>query len=433
FLLFDDLGYGQPTCYRSDSEFRTPSLDRLASEGMRFTDAHSAAAVCTPTRYGVLTGRYPSRIGQFGVLTTYSPPIIPKTRMTVARLLHDQGYHTACIGKWHLGLNWDGKPGNENAIPVGTPFRDGPLALGFDHFWGFTHARNIGTVLAQEQVAENREAVDVQPLLTQKAVDYIGERAKSDQPFFLYLPVCPPHTPIVPAAEFVGQGGVNGNKKDSDYGDWLYQGDSILGRVMETLESHGLADNTLLIASSDNGAERRAYEPLRGSKRSIYEGGHRVPFVARWPGHIQPGATCAATICLNDLFATCADVIDTPVPPDAAEDSVSLLPLLTGTAELTRESTIHQSSSGDLAIRQGSSKLVFLKDGTRELYNLETDLREDSSVLSAHEEVATKLSDRLQQLIDNGRTTPGPTQTNDAEITLEGSGGKRKKKNRQRQ
>ena len=371
FLLFDDMGYGQPTSYRSGSEFRTPAINRLVREGKRFTDAHSASAVCTPTRYGVLTGRYPMRIGQFGVLTTYSPPIIPATRMTVAKLLKEQGYHTACVGKWHLGLSWDGKPGDQKKVPMGTPFEDGPLALGFDHFWGFTHARNIGTVLAQEKVAANADAVEVQPLLTGKTIEYIAERSKSDQPFFLYVPVCPPHTPIVPAPEFVGQGGVTGSQKDSSYADWMYQGDTILGRVLEALDEHDLADETLVIATSDNGAEGRAYKPLRGSKRSIYEGGHRVPFVARWPGRVEPGSTCDATICLNDLLATCADIVDATIPANAAEDSVSLLPLLTGEADASRESTVHQSHKGDLAIRQGPWKLVFLKDGTRELYNLE--------------------------------------------------------------
>jgi len=147
FVLFDDMGYGQPKCYREGTDFKTPNLDRLAREGMRFTDAHSAASVCTPTRYGVLTGRYPSRIGQYGVLTTYSPPIIPRTRLTVASMLKQNGYDTACIGKWHLGMDWGGKPGNEKTIPVGTRLVTSPNSVGFDYFYGYTHARNIGTVM----------------------------------------------------------------------------------------------------------------------------------------------------------------------------------------------------------------------------------------------------------------------------------------------
>lgn len=172
FVLFDDMGWGQPQSYLAESALRTPNLDRLAREGMRFTDAHSAAAVCTPTRYGLLTGRYPWRIGQFGVLTTYSKPIIPTNRLTVASLLKQHGYSTACIGKWHLGLNWvEGKPGTEKGIPVGAKLTDGPNALGFDYFCGFTHARNIGTIIEQDRVVANVPAVENQPLMLRKAVE----------------------------------------------------------------------------------------------------------------------------------------------------------------------------------------------------------------------------------------------------------------------
>ncbi|MBI2477256.1 MAG: sulfatase-like hydrolase/transferase [Planctomycetia bacterium] len=200
FVLFDDMGWGQPQSYQPDSALRTPRLDHLAQQGMRFTDAHAAAAVCTPTRYGVLTGRYPSRIGQFGVLTTFSPPIIPPTRMTVASLLKQHGYHTACIGKWHLGMNWvDGKPGTEKEVPSGAKMTGGPNDLGFDYFCGFTHARNIGTIIEQDRVVEHVEPIDNQPLMIETALDYIDERAKAGGPFFLYFPMCPPHEPIVPA------------------------------------------------------------------------------------------------------------------------------------------------------------------------------------------------------------------------------------------
>jgi arylsulfatase A len=202
FVLFDDMGYGQPGCYREGSEFKTPNLDRLAKEGMRFTDAHTAASVCTPTRYGLLTGRYPSRIGQYGVLTTYSPPIIPKTRLTVPSLLKQHGYETACIGKWHLGMKWDGKPGTEKSIPVGSRLLSGPNSAGFDYFYGFTHARNIGTIIEQDRVVENVAEVDNQPRMIAKAVEWIGQRDAA-RPFFLYFPMCPPHTPVVPAPDFV--------------------------------------------------------------------------------------------------------------------------------------------------------------------------------------------------------------------------------------
>lgn len=281
FVLFDDLGWGQPQSYNPNSALRTPNLDKLAAQGMRFTDAHSASAVCTPTRYGVLTGRYPSRIGQFGVLTTFSKPIIPPGRATVASLLKSQGYSTACIGKWHLGMDWvDGKPGSEKEVPLGARMTGGPNALGFDFFCGFTHARNIDTIIEQDRVVAHVKPVENQPLMAKKAVEWLDQR-KPGEPFFLYVPLGIPHQPIVPSDEFMGKSGAKDVVKNNpNYGDWLYEGDAYLGKILETLERNHLAENTLVIVTSDNGAEHRAYTPLRESKRSIYEGGHRVPFVA---------------------------------------------------------------------------------------------------------------------------------------------------------
>ena len=418
FILFDDLGYGQPPGYRAQSEFKTPALDQLAREGMRFTDAHTAAAVCTPTRYGVLTGRYPCRIGQYGVLTTFSPPIIPPERLTVAAMLKEQGYHTACIGKWHLGMTWDGKvPKKEDAVAVGTRATNGPTALGFDVFHGYTHARNIGMILEQDRVAVNVKPVETQPQLAQKAVAYIDDRAKAGGPFFLYLPLCPPHTPIVPAPEFLGKSGA------MDYGDWLYQGDWVAGKVLEALARNRLADDTLVIVSSDNGAAGRVYAPLRGCKGDIYEGGHRVPFLARWPGKVKPGSECSDTICLNDLLATAADIVGAKLPANAGEDSVSILPDLLGTAKgPVREATIHQSPGRNLAIRQGPWKLIFLHTGKRELFNLQTDIGETKDVAAANPEVVERLTKLMQQYVANGRSTPGPAQKNEASISLDGKG-----------
>lgn len=412
FVLFDDLGWGQPQCYNPKSALRTPNLDKLASQGMRFTDAHTAAAVCTPTRYGVLTGRYPSRIGQFGVLTTFSKPIIPPSRATVASLLKAQGYQTACIGKWHLGMDWvDGKPGSEKEVPIGAKMTGGPNALGFDYFCGFTHARNIGTIIEQDHVIAHVEPVENQPLMAKKVVEWIGQR-KADEPFFLYYPLGIPHEPIVPSDEFIGKSGAEDVvKKDPKYGDWLYEGDAFLGQIMEALERHHLAENTLIIATSDNGAEHRAYAPLRESKRSIYEGGHRVPFVARWPAKVKAGSTWNHPVCLNDLMATAAELTGAVVPPNAGEDSVSIVPALIGKSDApTREGTIHQSAAGDLALRQGPWKMIFHKDGSRELYNLESDLSETKDVLAANAEKATQLTTLMQRYLAEGRSTPGAAQ-----------------------
>lgn len=416
-VLFDDLGYGQPKCYRKESEFKTPNIDRLAAEGVRFTDAHSAASVCTPTRYGLLTGRYPFRIGQYGVLTTYSPPLIPSTRLTVASLLKQNGYDTACIGKWHLGMDWPEERSSDRIIPIGTRLKTSPNAVGFDHFVGFTHARNIGTVIEQDKVIDNVEDVENQPLLTKRTLEYLEDPARKDKPFFLYLPLGPPHTPVVPAPEFAGRSGLSG--KEANYGDWLYQGDWILGQVLAALERQRLADNTLVIVSSDNGAAGRSYPPLRAAKSSIYEGGHRVPLLARWPGRIKAGSVCDDTICLNDLMATCAEIVGAKLPHDAGEDSVSILPSLLGTAhEPTREATVHQAPSGDLAIRKGPWKLILFKSGERELYNLNKDLGETTSVADANPDIVARLTKSMEDYVAAGRSTPGLSLRNDVPVEL---------------
>ena len=415
FILFDDMGYGEPPCYRAKSEFKMPTLDRLAKEGMRFTDAHTPSAVCTPTRYGLLTGRYPMRIGQYGVLKTYSAPIIDIERLTVGSFLKQNGYHTAAIGKWHLGMNWPGgAKAKETDNPlVGTAAADGPTTRGFDYFCGYTHSGNLGMVVEQDKVAINLEPSAVQPHLAKKAVGYIDERAKAGGPFFLYLPICTPHLPIVPAKEFLGKSGAK------EYGDWLYEGDWVTGQVLEALARNKLADNTLVIVTSDNGAAKKVYEPLRDCKRSIYEGGHRVPFIARWPGKIKAGAVCDDTICHTDLLATCADLLGAKLPANAAEDSFSILPDLLATAKSpVREATVHQSHTGDLAIRQGPWKLIFLKTGGKELYNLKDDLSETRDLAKTHSDEVDRLTKLMQQYIGDGRSTPGDAQKNAVAIKL---------------
>ncbi len=429
FVLFDDLGWGQPQCYSPQSALSTPNLDKLASQGMRFTDAHTAAAVCTPTRYGVLTGRYPSRIGQFGVLTTFSKPIIPTSRTTVASLLKGQGYTTACVGKWHLGMDWvEGKPGSEKEVPIGAKMTGGPNALGFDYFYGFTHARNIGTVIEQDRVIAHVEPVENQPLMAKKAVEWLDQR-KAGEPFFLYFPLGIPHEPIVPSKEFAGKSGAQDLvRKDPKYGDWLYKGDAFLGRIMDALERNHLAENTLVIATSDNGAEHRAYAPLRESKRSIYEGGHRVPFVARWPGKVKEGSTWNQPVCLNDLMATAAELTGATVPPNAGEDSVSLVPALLGKSDAsTRDGTIHQSAAGDLALRQGPWKLIFHKNGQRELFNLQADLSETKDVAESNRDIVERLTTLMRGYISEGRSTLGAPQKNDAEMSINDSANNKQK------
>jgi len=415
YILFDDLGYGESPAFREGCEFKTPTIDRLAREGMRFTDAHSASAVCTPTRYGILTGRYPLRIGQDGVLTTFSAPIIRADDVTVGSLLQAHGYHTGCFGKWHLGMRWPAElaRAGEEAVPLGTVVTDGPITRGFDTFLGFTHARNMGMIIEQDRVVAKVKPVEVQPLVIERAAAYVTQRAATGKPFFLYLPLAVPHNPIVPAEAFVGTSGAG------PYGDWIFQGDAAVGRILAALDEAGVAGNTLVIVTSDNGAAGRPYAPLRAAKASIYEGGHRVPFVARWPGVIEQGAVCSETICLNDLMATAADILGAELPADAGVDSFSILPALRGQPGPLREATIHQSFAGDRAIRKGDWKLIaFKKRGPeaaaeglkkwsrQELYDLRADLGEARDLATAEPAVAAELRALLDETIARGRSRP---------------------------
>jgi arylsulfatase A len=411
YVLFDDLGYGEPTCYRPESKIKTPNIDRLAAQGMRFTDAHSASSVCTPTRYGILTGRYPMRIGQFGVLTSYDPPIIPESRLTVASFLKQNGYETACIGKWHLGLKWENITKPKDSPLIGARIFSGPNQLGFDYFYGFTHARDIGTIIEQDRVAEHVAERENQPKMIAKAIEWL-EKREPEKPFFLYFPMCPPHTPIAPSAEFEGKSGaVDEVKNDPKYGDWVFQGDHMLGQLMDALEKKGISKNTIVIATADNGAAKRAYQPLRNQKTSIYEGGHRVPFIVRWPDKIKAGFISGQIICHNDLIATCADLIGAKLPDDAGEDSVSILPvLLEKTTQPIREATIHQAAAPDLAIRQGAWKLIVFQKGKPALYDLAKDIGESQNIADQHPEVVEKLTALLKRYIDEGRSTPGESQ-----------------------
>jgi len=420
FVLFDDLGWPQVPAFRPESAFKMPAMDRLKREGMRFTDAHAAASVCTPTRYGVITGRYPMRIGQFGVLTTFAAPIIDPQRLTIGAMLQSAGYHTACFGKWHLGMNIQAKgKATGNELPIGTKVADSPVTRGFDQAVVYPEARDIGLLVGGDKVIANMKEVEVQPFMAKTTVAWLEEQSKQSAPFFLYLPLSTPHTPIVPAPEYAGKSGVNG--KEKEYGDWIYEGDDVLGKVLDTLDRLHLADNTVIMVGSDNGAAGRIYPPLRACKTSIYEGGHREPFIARWPGHIKPASTCADTICLNDIMATCAALAGVTLPANAAEDSVSILPDLLGTATgPVREATVHQAPNGELAIRQGPWKLIFAKGGKRELYNMQTDLSETHDVVAENPAIVDKLTALMQHYIDTGRSTPGAAQSNEHAIQLDG-------------
>ena len=466
YILADDMGYGDVSCLNPDSRIHTRHIDRAAAEGMRYTDAHASSAVCTPSRYSILTGRYNWRSAlKQGVLWGYSSPLIEPGRMTVASFLRQHGYHTAMIGKWHLGWNWstlDGRPVQDDGgnINFAGPVTNGPDARGFDYFYAisgsldmtpYVYVENGRVTALPNRVTENVSKFtwwrkgptgadfqheDVLPNFARRGVGYIEERAAASEPFFLYLPLPAPHTPILPTPEFAGKSGTN------PYGDFCLQVDDVVGQIMEALDRAGIAENTILIFASDNGCSPEAdfaqlaalgHQPsyvFRGHKADIYEGGHRVPLVVRWPRVIAPGAVCSQTACLVDLLATCADILGESLPDDAGEDSLSHLPLWRGGAldHALRRATIHHSVDGSFSIRAeqwklemcpGSGGWSYPRPGQEskglppvQLYDLSADVGERRNVYEQHPEVVEDLKALLTRYVADGRSTPGAPQKN---------------------
>lgn len=452
-ILCDDLGYGDVHCLAPEtSKIPTPHADRLAAQGMVFTDAHSGSSVCTPTRYGLMTGRYSWRTRlQKGVVTGFAPSLVAEDRMTVAEFLRQQGYATAVIGKWHLDFQYLNpqtgqayRQKDHKLPPMGARIPDGPIDRGFDYFHGFHHARHMEAVIEHDRVVEHDAVENMLPRLTRKAVEVIESyaaraEAGESQPFYLYIPLGSPHTPIVPTQKWKGKSGLG------DYGDFVMQTDHVLGEVTAALERCGFAENTLLIYTSDNGCSRAAgiselakqghavSAHLRGSKADIWDGGHRIPFLVRWPGQVQAGATCGQTICLTDFFATMADLLAVEVPPRTCEDSVSFLPALHGEPiETTRAGIVHHSFSGHFAYRSGPWKLVLAYgsggwssptekkakqagDPPVQLYQLEKDPSEQHNLAAAQPEQVQALLKQLELDVARGRSTAGPDSRNDTE------------------
>lgn len=446
FIICDDLGYGDIHCLApGTSKIPTPHADRLAAEGMIFTDAHSGSSVCSPTRYGVMTGRYSWRtILQKGVVEGFSPCLIAEDRPTVAGLLKSQGYDTGIVGKWHLDFQYaDARTGEllardkkTNLAPVGAKIPDGPTHRGFDYFHGFHHARDMKGVIENDEVIAHDDVINMLPRLTRKAVEFIDSRAGKKEPFFLYVPLGSPHTPIVPTPEWQGKSGLG------DYGDFVMQTDNALGEICAALTRNGMAEDTLVIFTSDNGCSKAAGIPklaeqghivsahLRGSKADLWDGGHRVPFIVRWPGKVEAGSRCDQLICLADFFAAAAGITGAPVPDGSAEDSVSFLPALSGEKiESTREGVIHHSFSGHFAYRQGKWKLLLAKasggwsspreneapEGSpkAQLYDMEADPGETENLYLKEPEIAKRLLAQLEKDVRSGRSTAGPVSKND--------------------
>jgi arylsulfatase A-like enzyme len=447
FIICDDLGYGDVQCLNpAHGKIKTPHVDQLASQGMIFTDAHSGSSVCTPTRYGLLTGRYSWRTKlQKGVVQGFSACLIAEDRPTVSGFYRAQGYDTAIIGKWHLNFEYlDPQTGKRlkakgKAVPpVGATIPDGPVDRGFDYFHGIHHARSMEAIIENGKVIEHDPVENFLPRVTQKSVEYIHSRKGKEKPFFLYVPLGSPHTPIVPTGEWVGRSGLG------KYGDFVMQTDHAVGQISKALVDQGLSDNTLVVFTSDNGCSKAAdikglaeqghwvSGEMRGSKADIWDGGHRVPFIVRWPGKVSPGTRCSQLICLTDFFRTAVEVLGAEVPEGSCEDSVSFLPALFGKPiDSNRVGVVHHSISGHFAYRVGDWKLLLARgsggwsspkekdkgpdSAEAQLYNLAEDPKEQNNLYNRRSDVVKKLLDQLASDVESGRSVPGPQSKNDVE------------------
>jgi arylsulfatase A-like enzyme len=463
FILCDDLGYGDVGCYNSDSGIPTPHLDKLAAEGMRFTDAHSGSAVCTPTRYGVITGRYSWRSKmKRGVLNGYSPALIDPERLTVGDLMQEKGYHTACVGKWHLGWDWEITGPGEGRNPEvdwSKPIKNGPTHRGFNTYFGVSASLDMppycwvaGTKATMAPTipepatpfptywregprSEDLVFDEVLDVLAKRCSGYIRTKAKQETPFFLYVPLPAPHKPIVESEKFKGK------TPFGPYGDFIVEVDHTIGRIVKAVDQAGVAEDTLIMVTSDNGSymyllpegepdhvddtgiqgyhRRNSNAPLRGTKADVWEGGHRVPFIARWPKVVEAGSECDETICHVDLMATCAEIVGTKLPAHAGEDSFSILPLLTNGkwGARKRAPVVNHSGGGMFAIRDGKWKLVLGSgSGGRQdprgkrweqpyhLFDLDADLGETTNLIDRYPEQAQRMETMMMELFAEGKS-----------------------------
>ncbi|MAG13444.1 MAG: arylsulfatase [Spirochaetales bacterium] len=472
FIFCDDLGWGDVSCLSPDSRIQTPHIDALAQSGMSFTDAHAGSSVCTPSRYTLLTGRYCWRTRlKRGVNGGYSPALLHPDRMTVASMLAEIGYTSACIGKWHIGMDWTLKKNTAGEFPqelsreelkfdelvdFSKPIKNGPVDVGFNYYFGISASLDMSpyvfiendraTTVPTEHIPkgetpESRARAgigaagwrheDVLPALEHKSVDFVREQTGRGNPFFLYVPVNGPHTPVVPNEPFIG-------KSDcGTYGDFVMEIDQTVGNIVQAVKDAGVYDETMIFFSSDNGPETltAAYREqfnhfsswkFRGMKRDNWEGGHRIPFIVSWPGVVEAGVQNQQFVELADFTATVAEITSTELPDDAAEDSYSMLPLLRGkNATGYREFSVHHSVSGKWAIRRAKWKLL-LHSGSGgnaydcpenndpvQLYDMETDPYETTNVYGSHADVVKELKALCLKSIREGRSTPGASQDND--------------------
>jgi arylsulfatase A-like enzyme len=474
YILADDMGMGDTSAYNANSKIATPSLDRLANEGIRFTNVHTSSSVCTPTRYGILTGRYAWRTSlKWGVTQGHSPHLIDPERETVASLLQKQGYDTAAVGKWHLGMDWastDNKKLDKlgRNVDFNKAIKNGPNANGFDYYYGISASlnmnphvfienenslgdmvflkdakavKNAGLVQAKAGwMAKDFTQDQVQTTFVNKTISWIKQQQKSNnkKPFFVYLPLNSPHSPIVPSIDFIGKSGL------SPHGDFTMEMDHQIGRLLTALDEMKLAENTLVIFTADNGVSPMAkldkmqakghYSSMeyRGLKGSLYEGGHRVPFIVRWPEKIKANTQSDFHASTLDLLATIADITGVELADNVAEDSVSMKPALLGQAVTNEDrGIVYHSDAGHYAITQGKWKLILHHDGgtrrhnpkdknspvkntsTLQLFNMEKDPTERVNVQAQYPERADGLKLLLTRYIQQGRSTKGLSQKND--------------------
>jgi arylsulfatase A-like enzyme len=445
-ILVDDMGYGDPRCYNPESKIPTPHIDRLAREGLRFADAHAPGPLCHPSRYGLMTGRYPFRTD---ITRWPKEPLIEKDQMTIASLLRDQGYATAMVGKWHLGFRENG---------YDQPLPGGPMDCGFGSFFGLRASTDIppyfyirgdravtpptahiaanhsdgwsptqGAFWREGGIAPDLELKDVLPKLTEEACGVIRSQS-ARKPWMLYLAYPAPHTPWLPSAEFAGKSGAG------MYGDFVMMVDAQIGRVLELLDETKMTRDTLVVFASDNGPAWRPENEekfghksaggLRGMKGDAWEGGHRMPFIVRWPEHVKPGTVTDQTICFTDLLATFADICGTPLPEAAGPDSFSLLPVLEGKQpgdRPVRGPVVMQAGSAPaMMIRSGDWKLInrlgsggFSNPKTIEpepggpvgqLYNLRNDPAETNNLYQKEPAIVKRLEAEMQSIEKAGRS-----------------------------
>ncbi len=462
FMLVDDLGYGDVSCYYLEGKIKTPNIDRLANQGMRFTDAHSGAAVCSPTRYGILTGQHFSRVDWSRISEQLSRSMIEEDRLTVGDFLQQNGYHTGCFGKWHLGYTTSFKETTDGkkVVDWDAPIMNGANDRGFDSFYGLLVATTFPPLAFVENryvtvipSAKSERGFDMAPSYkhdeamsktTQRALEYIDWNAKErpDEPFFLYFPTTAIHTPVVPGKDFVGK------SEAGLYGDFVLEVDHALGQVVSKLEEHGIRDDTLIIFTSDNGGHgwtgtfvgtseedfmkygpgsvtrrygHRMSGPWRGKKGTCWEGGHRVPFIASWPGRIEPGSVCGELITLEDFMATCAAIVGKELPANSAEDSYNILPYLKGTHRggPIRKYAVLSAFQGDHLLRKDNWVLTFhLGPGDQwnknpvpepggpkgQLYNLKTDPRQEENLWLERPDKVAELTAFYKKNMKRGRS-----------------------------